>query len=115
MIEAPVMNQINVVSDYAGADDFAKKHTPLIDITDMGEKKLVTVTVGKEVAHPNLAEHYITWIELMVNGNPVARFDLSPVVTDPKVSVTVTADPGSEISAMEHCNLHGLWTYSVTV
>lgn len=115
MSEAPVLNPVTAVGDYAGADDFVKKHTPLIDVTDMGDKKLVTVTVGKEIAHPNLPEHHIAWIGLMVDGNPVARFDLSPVATDPKVSLVVTVDAGSEISAMEYCNIHGLFTYAVTV
>jgi superoxide reductase len=103
------------VKDYAGAEDFAKKHTPLIDVSDAGDKKLITVTVGKDVPHPNLPDHYIAWISLLANGNTIVRMDLSPVATDPTVSIVVAVDPGTEITACEYCNLHGLFGYSVMV
>jgi superoxide reductase len=115
MSDAPILNPMTVVDDYAGADDFAKKHTPLIEVTDTGEKKLVAVTVGKDVPHPNLPDHYIAWILLRANGNPIARFDLTPVAADPKTSVVIAVDPGTEITAIEYCNLHGLFSYSVKV
>jgi superoxide reductase len=115
MSDAPILNPITVVDDYAGSDDFVKKHTPLIEVTDAGDKKLVTVTVGKDVPHPNLPEHYISWIGLMAGGNPIARFDLSPVATDPVASVVVAVDPGTELVALEYCNIHGLFSYAVKV
>jgi superoxide reductase len=115
MSDAPILMPTKVVDDYAGSDDFVKKHTPFIDVTDMGEKKLITVTVGKDVPHPNQSDHYISWISVMAGGNPIARFDLSPVATDPIVSVLVAVDAGTEIAAIEYCNLHGLFWYAVTV
>ena len=112
---APVLGPVNVVTDYAGSDEFVRKHTPFVEVIDAGGKKMVSVRVGKDVPHPNVPDHYITWIELQVGGAPIARFDLSPVATDPSVGIYVNVDPGTTVTAMEHCNLHGLWTYSVTV
>jgi superoxide reductase len=115
MSDAPILNPLTAVDDYAGADDFVKKHTPLIEVTGAGDKRLVTITVGKDVPHPNLPDHFIAWICLRANGNPIARFELSPVASDPKVSVVVAVDPGTELTAVEYCNLHGLFSYSMMV
>ena len=48
------------------ADWKSEKHVPLIDCPDevkAGEMFDATVTLGKEVAHPNTAEHHIRWIQ----------------------------------------------------
>jgi superoxide reductase len=67
------------------------------------------------VPHPNGTDHYITFIELYANGAPIARVDLTPVVTHPKVSIPVSLPPDTVVRAVEHCNLHGLWAYEVTI
>ena len=83
------------------ADAAAEKHVPAVSV-DGNE---VTVTVG-EVGHPMLAEHFIEWVyiktqsgghrrELKPNGEPVAKFILTP---------GETAE-----TAFAYCNLHGLW------
>jgi superoxide reductase len=50
-----------------GADDWKKeKHVPVIDCPDAvtkGQMFKVTVTLGKEIAHPNETKHHICWIE----------------------------------------------------
>jgi superoxide reductase len=115
MSDAPILQATHVVDDYAGADDFAKKHTPLIEVTGDGPTKMVSVQVGKDVPHPNEPGHYIAWIELYADGNAIARFDLSPVATNPGVGIWVTLDPGTTLEAVEYCNLHGLFSYAVQV
>jgi superoxide reductase len=115
MSDAPILKPTNVVTDYAGADDFTKKHTPLLEVTGDGPKKMISIQVGKEVAHPNEPGHWIVWIELQADGNTIARFDLAPAAADPGVGVWVTVDEGTELTAIEYCNLHGLFSYSVTV
>ena len=115
MSDAPILQPVHVVDDYAGADAFAKKHTPLIEVTGDGPTKMVSVQVGKDVPHPNEPGHYISWIELSDDGNVIARFDLSPVATNPGVGVWVTLDPGTRLEAVEYCNLHGLFSYAVRV
>lgn len=115
MSDAPILNAINLVTDLDSAGDFEKKHTPHIDIDDVDGGLLVSVTVGWDVPHPNQPDHYITWIELLANGTPIVRFDLSPVATAPSVSAVVSVDPGTVLRAIEHCNLHGVWAAEVTV
>ncbi len=49
------------------ADWKGEKHVPVIDCPDgvgAGEKVDITVTVGKEIAHPNTTEHHIRWIRV---------------------------------------------------
>ena len=49
------------------ADWKTEKHVPVIEAQDKikkGEASKVTVTVGKEIAHPNTTEHHIAWTEL---------------------------------------------------
>ena len=82
-------------------DASVEKHVPAVTV-DGNE---VTVTIG-EVEHPMLPEHFIEWVyvktptgghrrELKPNGEPVAKFMLTPDET----AETVFA----------YCNLHGLW------
>ena len=115
MSDAPILQPIKGVDDYAGADDFTKKHTPLIEVTDEGDLKKVSIHVGKDVPHPNEAGHWIVWIGLQANGNVIARFDLGPGAAYPQLCVRVAVDPGTELTAIEYCTLHGLFKYSVTV
>jgi superoxide reductase len=115
MSDAPVMT-MTVVDDYEAADDFVKKHTPLLDTLPLPDgKTTIVVTVGRDVPHPNAPDHYIGWIGVWAGDSEVARFDLSAVVTDPRVSCVVAVDPGTKITAIESCNLHGLFSCSVTV
>lgn len=106
---------VTLVADFAAADDFSKKHTPYITLEPDGDRVLVTVEVGHEVAHPNGVDHYITFIELLANGSPIARLDLSPAVTQPRFCLPVMLPPGTVVRAIEHCNLHGLWAYEATL
>ena len=115
MSDAPILGPLNLVDDLASAGDFEKKHTPHIDVDEVDEGLLVTVTVGWDVPHPNQPDHYITWIELLAGEAPIARFELSPIATTPVVSVVVNVDPGTILRAIEHCNLHGLWAADITV
>jgi superoxide reductase len=106
---------VTLVADFAAADDYAKKHTPFITTEPAGDSTLVKVEVGHEVAHPNGVDHYITFIELYAGMTPIARFDLSPVVTTPATGVVVSLPKGTVVRAVEHCNLHGWWAYEVTL
>jgi superoxide reductase len=83
------------------ADPATQKHVPLIEKTDDGYK----VTVGS-TPHPMAAEHYIMFIELIVDG-VVLRKDLQP--GDVAVAFFKVAE-GTDVSAREYCNVHGLWT-----
>lgn len=115
MSDAPVLDGVNLVEDYDATEDFIKKHTPYIESCGSGEQAAVCITVGHEIPHPNDSSHFIDWIELQADGTPIARFDLSPVATMPRVSVQVAVAPGTVLRALEHCNLDGVFAYEVTV
>ena len=52
---------------FQSADWKEEKHVPVIEAprkVAKGEFFEITVTIGKEVAHPNKTEHHIGWIEV---------------------------------------------------
>lgn len=103
------------VADFDGADDFTKKHTPYLTAERNGDKVVVSIEVGHEVPHPNQLDHFITYIELYAFMAPIARFDFAPGVSDPKVTIQCTLPPDTQLMAVEHCNLHGVWVYEKVV
>ena len=80
-------------------DAAQEKHVPVIEQVEGGIK----VKVGS-VAHPMQAEHFIEWIEVIVDGKAYREF-LSPG-QDPEAVFPVQ---GAAITAREFCNQHGLW------
>jgi len=99
-----------------GADKEGKeKHVPVIELVDCPQcgEKVVKITVGKEVAHPNTVEHHIKWIMLFgVKAGlavHIATFDLGPTYGVPTVVTHANLGAFSELVAIEYCNIHGLW------
>ncbi len=76
-----------------------EKHVPVIEKTEKGVK----VKVGSN-PHPMEEEHYIEWIELIVDGKACRKF-LKPG-DQPEAEFAVN---GEEMKAREYCNIHGLW------
>jgi len=76
-----------------------EKHVPVIEKTEKGVK----VKVGS-VPHPMEENHYIQWIELIVDGISLRKF-LKPG-DKPEVEFGIS---GEKLTAREYCNLHGLW------
>ncbi len=101
-----------------------EKHVPIITAPSSvkaGEPFTVTVEVGKTVPHPNTVEHHIKWIQLYAKENTsqyaveLGTYTFGPTFAQPKVTVPVMLKANSTIYALEHCNIHGLWDYSVDV
>ncbi|MHB0935635.1 MAG: desulfoferrodoxin [Armatimonadota bacterium] len=84
-------------------DAAREKHVPVIEKTETGYR----VSVGS-VAHPMEEKHYIEWIELLADGQIYRKY-LQPGDA-PVAEFVVTA---AQVSAREHCNLHGLWKGAV--
>ena len=120
------------------ADWKSEKHVPVIEAPDKAKKGdlvKISVTVGKEVAHPNTTEHHIAWIELyfLPKGEKfpyqVARADFtahgasaqglntSTIYTQPTVTCSLKSEKSGTIIAASYCNIHGLWenTKEITV
>lgn len=80
-------------------DAATEKHVPVVEKVDGGVK----VTVGS-VNHPMEDEHYIEWIEILLDGRVIRQF-LKP---SDKPEAFFAVD-GDKITARAYCNLHGLW------
>lgn len=83
-------------------DAAREKHVPYIEEKENG----YLVKVGKETAHPMLENHYITMIEIIVDGDKLHRKYLK-AGDAPEAFFEVPK--GKEVKAREYCNLHGLW------
>ncbi|HSK47829.1 MAG TPA: desulfoferrodoxin family protein [Coriobacteriia bacterium] len=114
MSDAPILGGLNRVADPESAGDFENKHTPNMECTREGDKLRVHVWMGHGVPHPNQPDHFIEWIDVLVNDLPVERFTFGAVVADPDVTCLLNVEPGSKLTAIESCNLHGLWAWDVT-
>lgn len=98
-----------------------EKHVPAIDIgrgkgTDGAD--VITVLVGKEVAHPNTVEHHIAYLEVygVKDSSEVislAKAEFGPAYTSPKITIETSLADIKTVYAISYCNVHGLWENSV--
>ncbi len=115
------------------ADWKTEKHIPVIEAADKVKKgglSKVTVTVGKEIPHPNKTEHHIRWIvvyfqpegekfpyqigraEFASHGESTQGPDTSTVYTQPEVTLSFKTEKAGMLFASSYCNIHGLWQSS---
>jgi len=116
MTEENLFLRINRAKDMNNLTDLEKKHLPIIECPDTvkkGEPFEVAITVGKLLKHPNENIHYIEWIELFADDDLfISKVELIPVVSTPKVTLTISLNESHTLKARERCNLHGIWEYS---
>jgi len=84
-------------------DAATEKHVPVIEIGD----GTVTVKVG-DVAHPMIDEHYIEWIEILVDDKVYRQYLQAGVSPEATFNVAVTS-----VTARAYCNLHGFWSAKI--
>ncbi len=110
-----------------------EKHVPVIESPDWvkkGQMVKISVSVGKEIPHPNKTEHHIRWIsvffqpkgekypyqigraEFQSHGESIQGPDTSSVYTHPEVTLAFKTDKAGTIFATSCCNIHGLWDSS---
>ena len=115
---------------FQSADWKKEKHVPVIDSPDKVKKSeffKVSLTVGKEIPHPNTAEHHIRWIKVYFHPDnekcpyEVGSFEFdshgestqgpntSGVYTHPEAVCSLKTDKPGVIYASSYCNIHGLW------
>ena len=114
MIE-DLFSNINRPMDAKNLTDLEKKHLPVIDAPSSvkaGEPFAVTIEVGKLLKHPSEQGHHIQWIVLLSGSLTLAIVQLTPVTTNPKVTLNLTLDKTAKLRALERCNLHGEWEYT---
>jgi superoxide reductase len=120
--------------DLFQSEDWKKeKHVPVIECADSvkaGENFPITVSVGKEIAHPNTTEHHIRWIqvyyrpegakfglqlvsvEFTAHGEAVEGPNEGPACTHHSATVTANLKKPGTIYATSFCNIHGFWENS---
>jgi superoxide reductase len=122
------MNKIGNL--FQSADWKTEKHVPVIECPDSVEADEifeVTVSLGKEVAHPNTTSHHIRWIqvffqpkeekfpyqvgnfEFTAHGEHVDGADKGPVYTSHTVTASMKVKKPGILRAISFCNIHGLW------
>jgi superoxide reductase len=115
---------------FQAADWKKEKHVPVIEAPEKsskGENIKVTVTIGKEIAHPNKTEHHIAWIEVfflpkegkfpynlgrfefLAHGASTEGPDTSTVYTHHEAHFSFKTDKPGTIIAFSYCNIHGPW------
>lgn len=118
---------------FQSADWKAEKHVPVIECADSvgkGELVPVTVTIGKEIAHPNTTAHHIRWIDVYfhpenekyavqiakvnfsAHGSSIEGADTGSIYTHHTAVINMKTDKPGTIHAASYCNIHGLWQNS---
>jgi superoxide reductase len=118
---------------FQSADWKKEKHVPVIEAPEKagkGEEIVVSIAVGKEIAHPNTTEHHICWIdayfhpegskfpyhlgrfEFSSHGSSTEGPNTSTIYTQPTVTLKFKTDKAGSIFAFSYCNIHGLWMNS---
>ena len=122
------------IGDLVQAADWkTEKHAPVIEAPESvqsGEEFMVSLTIGKEIPHPNTTEHHIAWIALYFKPDDgkfpflVGKFEFNghgesikganegPLFTEPKATVAVKVKESGTFLALSYCNIHGLWESS---
>ncbi len=125
------------LSEHIRSDDWKKeKHVPVIECADKVQAGVVfpvTVTLGKEVAHPNTTEHHIAWVTLYyhdeggkfahqvanvqftAHGESVEGANQGPVYTHHEVTANLKIAKSGILHAVAYCNIHGLWESSTKI
>jgi len=122
------------IGEMIRSGDFrGEKHVPVIEVPESvtaGEPFHVTLSVGREVPHPNTTEHFIAWIDLFfrpasggfplhvghfdfrAHGESVGGPNTGPVHAHPSVSFSMQVTEPGTLVAVSMCNIHGLWESS---
>lgn len=94
------------------------KHTPQITIKEKDSKgyTLVEITVGQGgIMHPSTPDHWIDFISLHADDKLIGKNTLEPEVSRGATSFSVKLDGVKTLKATSGCNLHGIWSSTVSV
>ncbi len=103
-------------ADPGNLSDGDKKHVPVIKVSDSGllaDCKDVHVTVG-DIEHVMDPKHYILYIDFYLDHRFISRVWLAPEVCKPAATLHLAATSGT-VTAIEGCNVHGIWMSEVQI
>jgi superoxide reductase len=122
-----------ITDHFQTADWKSEKHVPVIECPDTvraDEMFQATVTLGKEIAHPNTTEHHIVWMKLYyrpegekyvyevagttfgAHGASVKGPNEGPVYTHHQMTVQLKISKPGMLYSTAWCNIHGLWQFA---
>lgn len=115
----PVMNRIEMKpKDAAKPTDFELKHLPQITVKDKDANGYTTVeiTIGQGgIIHPSTPDHWIDFITLHADDKLVGKSTLEAEISRGVSVFAVKLDNVKTLTSKAGCNLHGIWTASVTL
>jgi desulfoferrodoxin-like iron-binding protein len=100
------------MKDPAKPTDFELKHTPDIAVapTDANGISAIKVTVGlKGITHPEVADHWIYFIELRIDGKVIEHRLFANNADAGKAEFKVNIAKAKKIKVWIGCNKHGIW------
>ncbi len=121
---------------FQSADWKKEKHIPVIAVDTISKADglyKISVSVGKEIPHPNTTEHHIASIDVYfapegskfpyyigryscaAHGASVEGPNTSTVYTQPEIEVSFKSAKPGVIHAASYCNIHGLWENSAVI
>jgi len=104
--------------DPANMEKGELKHTPQITIKEKDTKgyTLVEITTGQGgIIHPSTPDHWIDFISLHADDKLIGKNTLEPEVSRGATSFYVKLDNVKTLKATSGCNLHGIWSSTLTV
>lgn len=117
--ENKVMNRMEMKpKNPTKLDDFELKHTPQITIKDKDAKgyTAIEITIGQGgIIHPSTPDHWIDFISLYADDKLVGKSTLEPEISRGVATFSVKLDSVKTLTSKAGCNLHGIWTATVTL
>lgn len=99
-------------------DQSELKHTPQITIKDKDANgyTMVEITVGQGgIIHPSTPDHWIDFISLYADDKLVGKSILEADISRGVASFAVKLDNVKTLTSKAGCNLHGIWSATVTL
>lgn len=117
--EKLIVNRLDMKpQDPAKPTDFELKHLPQITIKDKDASGYTTVeiTIGQSgIIHPSTPDHWIDFISLYADDKLVGKSVLEAEISRGAASFAVKLDNVKALTSKAGCNLHGIWSSTVTL
>lgn len=102
---------VKKTSNPADKTPLEKKHVPYIQAPDKvkkGEYFNVKITMGEDIDHPMVADHFIQYVDLYANYYHLGRVNFTPECKA-EATLTIKLEESCTLHAFELCNIHGQW------
>lgn len=117
--ETPVRNRMEMKpKDATKPTDFELKHLPQITVKDKDANGYTTVeiTIGQGgIIHPSTPDHWIDFITLYADDKLVGKSTLEAEISRGVAAFAVKLDTVKTLTSKAGCNLHGIWTATITL